>query len=144
MLQPKPLEHPCILVVYDVAVNAKLDFVIRPIHETPKPLAVQTHHLLPLSKTLSYPPTISTSPDSVSTTPVSSLRRGLSPPSIGGKLSTRRHSFGVSAPRSTIATIANFVCIEANVSDVASKTILLPCPRSRRVNSLRVNSSLIC
>src|SRR5690606_3186202 len=70
---------------------------------------------------------------------VSSRRIGVSPPSIGDRLNTSRHSFGVIAPRSTIATSASFVLTLAYCKRLDSNTITLPCPISRSLNSLVVN-----
>src|SRR5690606_1716154 len=130
MWNAQPLIRPRIVLIDDLALYPQFCFRVGSVEELPKALAPHS----------SPPPWAALS----STTSVSSRRMGRSPPSIGGRLRMRRHSLGVSAPRSTICTSPNFVCILANVSAVASNTIRLPKPRSRRLNSLRVNSSLIC
>src|SRR5690606_25128642 len=126
----QPLIRPGIVIIDDLALYPQFCLRVGAVEELPKALAPHS----------SPPPWAALS----STTSVSSRRMGRSPPSIGGRFKMRRHSLGVSAPRSTICTSPNFVCILANVNAVASNTIRLPKPRSRRLNSLRVNSSLIC
>src|SRR5690606_974892 len=127
----QPLIQPRVVFIDYLALDPQLRLGVGTVEELPKP---------PLALQVPSPPWSGPS----FTTSVSSRRIGLSPPSMGVRFRIRRHSFGVRAPRSTICTNPSFVCMLANVRAVASNTILLPKPRSRRLNSLRVNSSLIC